>query len=52
MLARMDLDKKEDVLSVKKIDVGFATVLQRLTICTECQTTLKSMVEKVVERSH
>ena len=59
-LARMDLDKNEDMLSVKKIDVGFASraiieklekdnkVSQLLTFYTECKTFLKLMVEKVV----
>lgn len=63
-LAKTDLDKKENMLNPRKIDVGFASraiieklekdkkvsQLQLLQFYTECQTFLKAMVEKVVER--
>ena len=64
-LARMDLDKKEDMLSVKKIDVGFASTaiidklekdnkvsqLQLLTFYTRVPNLSQINGRKVVERS-
>ena len=64
-LVRIDRDKKENMLNLRKVDVGFAVLamiekleknkqvsqLQLLEFYTECQTFLKAMVEKLVERS-
>ena len=63
-LARIDLDKKENLLNAKKTDIGFASrviieklekdkkasQMQLLEFYTECQTFLKVMVEKMIER--
>jgi hypothetical protein len=64
-LTKVDLDKKDNLLPVRKVDVGFASKaiieklekdkkasqLQLLEFFTECQTFLKSMVQKMLERS-
>ena len=64
-LTKIDLDKKENLLSTKKVDVGFASraiieklekdkkvsQLQLLEFYTECQAFLKAVVEKMIERS-
>ena len=63
-LARIDLDKAENLIPVKKVDVGFAvkamlenlekdskiTQLQLLGFFTECQRFLKTTTAKLLER--